>query len=140
MIQYQAEARKEDGTYQVYFPDLPGCLASGKTREEALSEAREVLSCYLSCFRELDKKITPPKKRTGKKYLCVSPSANVGTAFEIRKARLEKKLSQNQMAKKLGIVISQFQNLENPSKSNPTVGTLEKVAAALGARLRIEFE
>lgn len=33
--------------YSVYFPDLPGCVSSGDTIQEAIKEAKEALSLHL---------------------------------------------------------------------------------------------
>jgi predicted RNase H-like HicB family nuclease len=37
----------EDGVYCVHVPALSGCHTQGKTRKEALKNAREAISCYL---------------------------------------------------------------------------------------------
>jgi len=37
----------EGGGYSVTVPALPGCFTHGDTVEEALSEAREAISCHL---------------------------------------------------------------------------------------------
>lgn len=37
----------EGSGYSVTVPALPGCFTHGETVEEALSEAREAITCYL---------------------------------------------------------------------------------------------
>lgn len=56
--------QKEDKSYLVEFPDLPGCLTEGETLEIALKNAKEALSGYLESVFE--RKI-PPKAPSGLK-------------------------------------------------------------------------
>ncbi|OGM20133.1 hypothetical protein A2714_01070 [Candidatus Woesebacteria bacterium RIFCSPHIGHO2_01_FULL_38_9] len=61
------------------------------------------------------------------------------TAFEIIKARTENKLSQSQLAKKVGTSQQAIARLESPSYKGRSLSTLEKVAEALGKKLEIRF-
>jgi len=54
--------------------------------------------------------------------------------------RIERGLTQEQIAKKMGTKKSNISRLEANGDSFPTYKTLEKYAAALGYRIRIEFE
>ncbi len=38
---------EDDGHWTVDVPDLPGCVTSGRTREEALRNGREAISLYV---------------------------------------------------------------------------------------------
>lgn len=49
--------QREDKTYLVEFPDLPGCLTESETLEGALKNAKEALSGYLESVFE--RKIPP---------------------------------------------------------------------------------
>ena len=44
---YPAILQKTNGHYGVYFPDLPGCIATGATADEAAAAAKEGLSLHL---------------------------------------------------------------------------------------------
>ncbi len=47
-MEYIALIRKEDGTeHGVDFPDFPGCVTSGATLAEAMSNAREALALHV---------------------------------------------------------------------------------------------
>jgi len=46
---------------------------------------------------------------------------------------------QSEIADRLGLSYQAYQRLENPSKSNPSVKTLQRVAKAFGKRLKIEL-
>jgi predicted RNase H-like HicB family nuclease len=37
----------EDGYWVVKCPSLPGCVSQGKTKEEALKNIKEAISCYI---------------------------------------------------------------------------------------------
>lgn len=52
MIRYLALIDGEKGTYGVSFPDIPGVVSMGATRDEALLNAREAL---LDCVIETEK-------------------------------------------------------------------------------------
>lgn len=42
----------ENGTYSAYVPDLPGCIATGKTLEEVKQLIREAIEFHLDGMRE----------------------------------------------------------------------------------------
>ena len=47
MLKYKANIEKDGDGYSVTFPDLPGCLSSGHSLEEAKENAIEALDLYL---------------------------------------------------------------------------------------------
>ena len=42
----------KDGYIVVNVPALPGCITQGKTREEALKNAREAIELYIEVLKE----------------------------------------------------------------------------------------
>lgn len=46
--------------YSVYVPDLPGCVSTGKTIEEAEENVREAISLYMDVLRDEGKPIPEP--------------------------------------------------------------------------------
>jgi len=40
------------GNYSAYLPDLPGCIATGKTLEEVRQRMREAIELHLAGMRE----------------------------------------------------------------------------------------
>ena len=42
----------EDGYLVVECPSLPGCISQGKTKEEALGNIKEAISCYTHYLEE----------------------------------------------------------------------------------------
>lgn len=51
-MRYAIVIEKAEGNYSAYVPDLPGCVATGKTVEEAESQIREAIEFHLEGMRE----------------------------------------------------------------------------------------
>ena len=51
-MRYAFVIEKADSNYAAYFPDLPGCVATGSTVEETESLLREALELHLEGMRE----------------------------------------------------------------------------------------
>ncbi len=60
-------------------------------------------------------------------------------ALLIRQARIKKGFSQRKLAKKIGMTTQQFQKLESPGKSNPTIKTLIAISEALDENLELKL-
>lgn len=60
MIIYWSE---EDQAYIVEVPELPGCMADGKTYEEAVKNAEKIIEEWIETAKELGKPIPQPKGR-----------------------------------------------------------------------------
>ena len=130
---------KRDKSYLVEFPDLEGCLSEGSTMDEALNNAKEALTGYLSSLFERGIKIPVASKKKGQNIYKIEPETEVATPIMLRRIRDELKLNQTEAANKLGISYQAYQRLENPSKCNPTLKTLERVARAFQKQLHVEF-
>lgn len=137
MIKYQAKIYKDSGAYSVEFPDLPGCFSMGETLDEAKEMASEALSLYLEEARDPQWDVPEPKIRKGRNYYWIRPESSVAIALMLRTLRLKLGLGQRQVAKRLGITVQQWQKLETPGKSNPTVKTLTKISKTFDVELEI---
>lgn len=51
-MQYAMIIEKGASNYSAYFPDLPGCIATGKTLDEVKDRMREALELHLRGMRE----------------------------------------------------------------------------------------
>jgi predicted RNase H-like HicB family nuclease len=60
IIIYWSEA---DGAYIAEAPELPGCMADGKTYAETLRNAERVISEWLETARDLGREIPVPQGR-----------------------------------------------------------------------------
>jgi predicted RNase H-like HicB family nuclease len=52
MLRYAIVIEKADGNYSAYVPDLPGCVATGGTPEQAEAEIREAIEFHLEGMRQ----------------------------------------------------------------------------------------
>jgi len=52
--------RAEDGGFGAWSPDLPGCVALGDSREEALAEMRGAIAFHLEGLREAGEPVPAP--------------------------------------------------------------------------------
>lgn len=51
-MRYAIVIEKAEGNYSAYVPDLPGCVATGGTIEEAETQIREAIEFHLAGLRE----------------------------------------------------------------------------------------
>ena len=49
----------EDGYWVAECPSLPGCVSQGKTREEAIVNAREAIQGYITALEDDDLPVPP---------------------------------------------------------------------------------
>ena len=54
---------QQDQAFLVEVPELPGCMADGATREEALKNASEVIQQWIETAKELGRGIPQPRGR-----------------------------------------------------------------------------
>lgn len=62
-MRYAIVIEKAEGNYSAYVPDLPGCVATGRTVEETENSIREAIEFHLDGMREDDIPIPPPSSR-----------------------------------------------------------------------------
>lgn len=53
----------EDDAFVAEVPELPGCMADGKTYQEALSNTEKIIEEWIETAIELDRPIPEPKGR-----------------------------------------------------------------------------
>ena len=53
----------DDGAFIAEVPELPGCVADGSSRQEALANAEVVISEWLETAHELGRPVPEPKGR-----------------------------------------------------------------------------
>jgi predicted RNase H-like HicB family nuclease len=62
-MRYAIVIEKAEENYSAYVPDLPGCIATGATVEEAEAEIREAIVFHVEGLRE-DGLAVPPGEST----------------------------------------------------------------------------
>jgi predicted RNase H-like HicB family nuclease len=65
MTRYAVVYEKTENNYAAYVPDLPGCVATGRTRREVQRRIRTAIQMHLDGMRE-DGDVPPlPTSRSG---------------------------------------------------------------------------
>jgi predicted RNase H-like HicB family nuclease len=54
---------EEDGLFVADVPELPGCMAHGKTQENALAQAKKAIQLWIDTAREFGDPVPKPKGR-----------------------------------------------------------------------------
>ena len=136
-IRYPATVdAQKDGSFLLTFADLPDTFTEGRTKEEALFNAVEVLSAMLAWRLDEAKDIPAPSQKVkGAHY--IAPDAKTQAAMLLRLARGERTLSD--LARALETSWPAAKRLEDPTHW-PSLKTLDRAAAALGKRLVLTLE
>ncbi len=59
-MQYLVVLEEGPESFGAYVPDLPGCIAAGESREEALVLIREAIEFHIEGLRQTGQPIPPP--------------------------------------------------------------------------------
>ena len=70
MYRYLIVIEKAGDNYSAYCPDLPGCIATGKTQEETERNMHEAVKIHIEGM--LEDKIAIPKNVTQAEYIAVA--------------------------------------------------------------------
>ena len=62
-MEYAVIVEKGPSSYGAYVPDLPGCIAVGETRTEAMKLIREAIAFHLEGMRDEGRKIPRPTSK-----------------------------------------------------------------------------
>jgi predicted RNase H-like HicB family nuclease len=61
---------KANGNYSAYSPDLPGCIATGKTKDQAAKNIHEAIELYIHGLKEDHLPI--PKSHASAEYIAIT--------------------------------------------------------------------
>ncbi|ADJ29347.1 type II toxin-antitoxin system HicB family antitoxin [Nitrosococcus watsonii] len=59
-MKYTVILEEGDSSYGAYVPDLPGCVAAGETREEALALIREAIEFHIEGLKQEGQPVPKP--------------------------------------------------------------------------------
>ena len=85
-------------------------------------------------------RFTVKKESTKFKKFYYEELGRLRLAHRITELREKCGLTQADLARKVGTTQAGISRLENPNYHNYSLATLEKIAAALGAKLKVELE
>jgi predicted RNase H-like HicB family nuclease len=63
-VKYAVVFERAPTNYAAYVPDLPGCIATGRTRDEVEARVRKAISMHLEALRTEHEPIPEPKTWT----------------------------------------------------------------------------
>lgn len=69
MHRFLVVVEKSSGNYSAYLPDLPGCVATGETREEVERNIHEAVQMHVQGLKEDDLPI--PESQSFAEYIAV---------------------------------------------------------------------
>ncbi len=68
-MNYLVIIEKAGENYSAYLPDVPGCVATGRTKEETLKNIKQAFNMHVQGLKEDG--IPLPKPKTEAKYISV---------------------------------------------------------------------
>ena len=139
MLKYPALIHHEEDGYWVEFPDVEGVHTQGDTMEELIFNAEDALSSHLGVLLDYGKNIPDPSNMKGENVININVQPDTAIPILLRKVREEKKLTQKDMAEMLNISYQAYQRLENASKFNARIKTLQKIVNMLGKRFMVDI-
>ncbi|MCX6027727.1 MAG: type II toxin-antitoxin system HicB family antitoxin [Chloroflexi bacterium] len=69
MYRFLIVVEKASGNYSAYSPDLPGCVATGKTREQVTQNMYDAIDMHVRGL--IEDKLQVPKSRSFAEYVAV---------------------------------------------------------------------
>jgi HTH-type transcriptional regulator / antitoxin HipB len=141
-MQYTAFLTKEGKQTLAAFPGCPGCQTFADPGEDIAERAEEALTGWLEAQLATGQAPPEPKRVRAKgrgRTIEVSVPAKLAVKLALRWARKRAGLSQAELARRAGLSQPAVARLEDPDH-NPTLDTLERVAAALGTRLVVDLK
>ena len=59
-MEYVVIVEQGETSFGAYVPDLPGCVAVGESRDEAMQLIREAIEMHIESLRENGESVPPP--------------------------------------------------------------------------------
>ena len=69
MSEYLVVIEQTESNFSAYLPDVPGCVATGVTKEETLHRMRDAIAMHLDGLRQDGLPVPPPSSSA--EYLAV---------------------------------------------------------------------
>ncbi|MCL2824844.1 MAG: type II toxin-antitoxin system HicB family antitoxin [Polyangiaceae bacterium] len=136
---YQAKISRENQYWLAEFPDCPGCQTFAESESELFAMATEALHGWIEVSLEYGDVIFAPGIYTGSDFIRVRVPPDLAVRIQLRLACKQAGCTLLDLAERAGIPARDVAELEN-SGSNLTIGTLTKIATALGMALDVRLE
>ena len=127
--------RDEDGRHLVTFPDFGWGATDGATRDEALSEARDLLRELIAETMRNGSDLPQPSLATERRPLVVPPLL-IALKAALYEAFRQAGVSQRALARDLGIAESEVRRMLNPDHATKA-GTIDRALRRFGKRVRV---
>lgn len=128
-MNYHFKIRKDGKWFVAQCVELDGCITQGEGQQHLNEMMLEALSLFLD--EPEDSTIIfpmPDPSIKGRNIVAVPVDTSVALAMVVRQSRLERRMTQRQVADKLGMKhIYQYQKLERGRTANPELRTLAKL-------------
>ena len=130
----------------VRVPWLDGSEEGAFTCGDDLADARRMASGLIDSWVSiylLDRGTdlpTPGELPQGEGWELIRPSMSVIFALELRQLRKQAGISQAEAARRLGIKQPSYAVLEDPTRANPTLKTLERLSRAFGVAMDLDLK
>lgn len=76
MYRFLVVIEKVNNNYSVYSPDLPGCVSTGATREEAEKNMYEAIEMHIQGL--LEDNLAIPESKSFAEYMAVAEKSSIG--------------------------------------------------------------
>jgi antitoxin HicB len=139
-LAYPMRFTLEEGSLEVFnvegIEPLDGIFTFGETMDDARMMARDALSGVLASMLDHGEVIPRPTHAEGPDIQLIEPEPEIVAPILLRWAREEARLTQGEVATRMGVTQQAYQRLER-SGANPSVKTLARAARAMGRTLEL---
>ena len=130
--------RDEDGRHLVTFPDFGWGATDGETREEALTEARDMLRELITAAIRDGKDLPTPFHMGWRSGPMILPPIQIVLKAALYESFRESGLSRRQFARQLNIAETEVRRMLNPDHATK-VAAIERALAHLGWHVSVSF-
>lgn len=152
MTQYLCAIEREEHeggrvSYGGYCLDLSSNVISKDTREAVIESLREGMALSALYLQQNGLPVPSPtsteadvERQPGDELIWLAPAEVNPVSLEIERALNAQHLTQAELARRMGVHRAQVSRLTDPFYFGQNLGTLKRVAEALGARLSVHFD